>query len=147
MANDRAASAAWKRANPKRAKVHNSTAEKVENNKRWRAANRDRELAATRRYQAAHPEVAAVSQQRRRARLLNTESRLTAREWRQILSDFGHACAYCLVTAVPLHQEHMTPLSRGGEHTTENVVPSCAPCNYRKHTKDLLGFLLIGGKA
>jgi 5-methylcytosine-specific restriction endonuclease McrA len=36
--------------------------------------------------------------------------------------------------------EHMTPLARGGRHTAANVIPSCQPCNARKHTKTAAEF-------
>lgn len=40
-------------------------------------------------------------------------------------------CWYC--GAAPGHErEHLTPLSRGGGDTPENVVMACRPCNARK---------------
>ena len=144
---DREASRQWKLRNPERAAVHNSTPEKVVFNLKWRERNRDKVLESARRYQAKHPEVSVVSQQRRRARKLATEASLTASQWRQILMDFNHRCAYCLRGDVPLQQEHMQPLSKLGEHAVGNVIPACAPCNYKKHTKGLLQFLSAGGMA
>jgi len=34
----------------------------------------------------------------------------------------------------------MTPLSRGGRHETENIVPACRRCNQTKNSKNLLEF-------
>jgi 5-methylcytosine-specific restriction endonuclease McrA len=31
--------------------------------------------------------------------------------------------------------DHVTPLSRGGSHTKDNVVASCKSCNYAKGVK------------
>ena len=42
-------------------------------------------------------------------------------------------CYYC-GTDGPMHMEHMIPLSRGGTHTADNVVPACPTCNLSKHT-------------
>jgi 5-methylcytosine-specific restriction endonuclease McrA len=33
------------------------------------------------------------------------------------------------------HVDHMIPLSRGGDHNINNLVPSCGPCNMKKLTK------------
>ena len=41
-----------------------------------------------------------------------------------------HACQYCGKPAENL--DHVTPRSRGGTHTWENVVAACRPCNTRK---------------
>ena len=42
-------------------------------------------------------------------------------------------CAYCGAPATTL--DHDVPVSRGGVHGPENVVPACASCNFKKHTK------------
>ena len=34
------------------------------------------------------------------------------------------------------HADHITPLSRGGEHTRNNMQLLCPPCNLGKHAKD-----------
>ncbi len=39
-------------------------------------------------------------------------------------------CAYCGSKAETI--DHVIPRSRGGEHSWENCVASCAPCNHRK---------------
>lgn len=104
----------------------------------WNQDHPERRLAATRRYQAAHPEIVKVSQQRRRARLAQAESTLTHAEWLEILAAFHGRCAYCLRNDLPLQQEHMQPISKGGSHSVTNVVPACGPCNRKKHTRDLL---------
>ena len=33
------------------------------------------------------------------------------------------------------HMDHLTPLSRGGSHTLENLVPACGRCNMQKSAK------------
>jgi len=91
----------------------------------------------------AHPEGPKANNRRRRARLKGAVIRdLTAAQWQEILATFNYCCAYCLASEVPLHQDHMRPLSRGGDHTATNVVPACQPCNQRKHAKTLLEFVV-----
>jgi len=144
---DRETSAQWKISNPERARAHNSTPSKVANNAAWNAANREKRLGYVRAYQERNPEIGKVAQQRRRARKLDTDDSLTHAQWLTILDEFRHSCAYCLRSEIPMQQEHMTPLARGGKHDRFNVIPSCGPCNYKKHTRDLLEFLAVGGKA
>ena len=58
----------------------------------------------------------------------------TADEWQELLAEHAYSCFYCGRTNVPLEREHMVPLSRGGNHSKDNIVPSCGPCNRAKAT-------------
>ncbi|MGW5454108.1 HNH endonuclease [Nocardia sp. NPDC003979] len=53
-----------------------------------------------------------------------------------------YRCGYCGGKAETI--DHVIPRSRGGEHSWENCVASCAPCNHRKADKMLteLGWTL-----
>ena len=61
---------------------------------------------------------------------------VTAKEWRAILESYGGRCAYC--GSPGRTQDHVVPISRGGTHTADNVVPACRSCNSRKRDKILL---------
>jgi hypothetical protein len=61
-------------------------------------------------------------------------------QWLEILRNFEGKCAYCHERKQPLAREHMIPLSRGGDNTATNIVPSCVSCNSRKGTKTPLEF-------
>ncbi|MGV9746068.1 HNH endonuclease [Rhodococcus zopfii] len=50
----------------------------------------------------------------------------------------GNRCAYCGARAETI--DHVVPRSRGGEHSWENCVACCAPCNHKKADR-LLGEL------
>jgi 5-methylcytosine-specific restriction endonuclease McrA len=47
----------------------------------------------------------------------------------------GHQCQYCGGPAESL--DHVTPRSKGGDHTWENVVACCRSCNVRKGDRSL----------
>jgi len=44
-------------------------------------------------------------------------------------------CQYCGAAAENV--DHITPRSRGGSHTWDNVVASCRPCNSRKENRSV----------
>lgn len=66
----------------------------------------------------------------------------TAAQWIQLKREFNFCCAYCDQPTEHLTQDHMLPLSRGGDHTLLNIVPACVSCNCRKGTKTTEEFLL-----
>lgn len=43
-----------------------------------------------------------------------------------------HTCQYCGQQPRELTLDHVKPRRHGGEHTWENVVSACIPCNRRK---------------
>jgi 5-methylcytosine-specific restriction endonuclease McrA len=49
---------------------------------------------------------------------------------RAVFARDSHRCQYCHGPAENL--DHVTPRSKGGDHTWENVVACCKPCNARK---------------
>lgn len=54
---------------------------------------------------------------------------------RSVFARDGHRCQYCDRPAENL--DHVIPRSRGGEHSWENVVAACRPCNARKENRFL----------
>lgn len=60
---------------------------------------------------------------------------LTITEWKIILATYNNACAYCGATNKKLEKDHIIPISKGGKHAKENVVPACRSCNSRKGAK------------
>lgn len=50
---------------------------------------------------------------------------------REVLRRDNHSCQYC-GSNKRLTLDHVIPLSRGGQHTWNNVVTACERCNQRK---------------
>lgn len=89
---------------------------------------RVRVRAATRRWAAAHPNLVAVySSNYQHQRRANGGRGLTVQEVMDMLSK---PCSYCSSKATTL--DHVIPVSRGGKHEPENVVPACKSCNSSK---------------
>ncbi len=128
-------SKAWRSANPDKVAAYS---------KAWREANCEKRAATLRAWWAVNPDKRKNAYHKRRALKLGAVADLTGADWRGILNQFDHSCFYCGASDIPLQQEHMTPISRGGRHTASNVVPACQPCNGRKHTKTAEEFLGLG---
>jgi 5-methylcytosine-specific restriction endonuclease McrA len=77
---------------------------------------------------------------KRRALKINAPIRdFTSAQWKALQEHFSHRCAYCGRRAKGhLTQDHITPLSKGGNHTLSNIVPACKSCNSKKHTGEPL---------
>ena len=53
----------------------------------------------------------------------------------EVIERDGMSCQYCTDTEGPFHLDHVVPWSRGGEHTADNLIVSCAQCNWSKGSK------------
>ena len=89
----------------------------------------------SRLYTVLHPEINRAKAERRRARLAGTTISLTKEQWETIQAIHDFSCAYCGHKSHNLTQDHVIPLSKGGTHTAENVVPACKSCNSSKGAK------------
>jgi len=86
------------------------------------------------------PVVARENKQRseavRRARKAGSNGRVTAADWRIVISILGDRCLCCGSVAQPT-QDHIIPLSKGGEHHPANLQPLCRRCNERKQARSI----------
>lgn len=67
---------------------------------------------------------------------------ITLQQWNELLEIYNHRCVYCGIHEIVLNVlgqkltiDHVIPLSRGGEHSIENIVPACGECNSKKGVK------------
>lgn len=139
--------AKWRVEHPDHIAAYNR-AYKSENKHKIKAyyeRNKSAICAKSAEYIRSHRQLYRTAAHRRRARKLNLPSTLTHQMWDEILIQYGCRCAYCLKPDDHLEQDHVTPLSRGGGHTPENIVPACRTCNASKHAKTPLE-MLVGRK-
>jgi 5-methylcytosine-specific restriction endonuclease McrA len=126
-------SAAWRAANSERVKAkteayRRANAERlIAARALWRAVNRERVNEYGRRHRAA-----------KRAAMVGrfTVEDLYADWERRGLS----GCAYCPDGQYE-HMDHVVPLSRGGSHSMDNLVPACGRCNMSKGARLLSEWL------
>lgn len=58
-----------------------------------------------------------------------------------LLAKWGHRCAYCGATRVPLNIDHICPRCRGGSDRVSNLTIACIPCNQAKNNRPVEEFL------
>jgi 5-methylcytosine-specific restriction endonuclease McrA len=110
--------------------------------RQWYAAHPDEmtvKREKDRQHAKAHPELGKARGARRRARQAAVAiNDLTAAQWEEIKTVYGHRCVYCGRKMQRLEQDHIMAIANGGNHTASNVVPACRTCNARKGTKSPL---------
>jgi len=99
----------------------------------WMRDNRNKMNAAYKRWYVKNQDILRkLSHQRTE---LYGKSNFSFEKWLEILDRFNHRCAYCSRLDVKLTMDHVIPVSRGGKHEAENVVPACRSCNSRKNNR------------
>jgi len=99
--------------------IKNFDKEKIRHSK-WFSKNKDKTSMAYNKY---------------RSTKLSLPFTLTTPQWNTIKSCFNNKCAYC-GRELPLAKEHFIALSKLGECTINNIIPSCRSCNSSKRDKD-----------
>lgn len=128
---------AWRQANPDRLKANIAA---------YKRRHPDRVKAAMRSWVKAHPEYTRNRYVKRKSdpqayrKLLDSNLRYQKRMRdasedtdltpEDVLALLAKPCHYCGGKAGEL--DHVIPISRGGVHCLENVVPACRSCNARK---------------
>lgn len=122
---------------------------------KWRARNPEKALSYKQtegakekaslyfRQWSRRPDVAfrlSVKVRNRNAKL-QAAGHVTAGEWRLRLKEFANRCGYCLKPSSRLDMDHMIPISKGGSHHIDNIIPACRPCNAAKKDKPMFAML------
>jgi 5-methylcytosine-specific restriction endonuclease McrA len=112
-------------------------AEHIKERKRqYRQAHAEHIHKWQKQYKRSHPELRRASDTKRRARKNGAAiSDFTAQQWQDMQAAYDHRCVYCHKRYKgKLTQDHITPISKGGNHTYSNIVPACRRCNSSKGT-------------
>jgi 5-methylcytosine-specific restriction endonuclease McrA len=134
----RAKDRAWRAKHRQRLKVLRkaiaATPEAQAKSRLYYQENRETILVKHKHYVQSFPKAQKAANARYRARKKGAaRSDLTAKQWEEIKSAYGHRCVYCGKKFKRLTKDHIIPLSRGGDHTVSNIVPACMSCNRKKH--------------
>lgn len=103
-------------------------------NAKYRPSHKaDTNARARARYAEDPEKLIARSARRRALKAQASINDFTAAQWREMQAAYDHRCVYCGKRAKgKLTQDHLTPLSKGGNHTLSNILPACFSCNSRK---------------
>ncbi len=84
-----------------------------------------------------HRELANFWTSQRRKRLKNSEGKHTFEEWLEVKRKHNYSCAICLKSEleIKLVQDHIIPISKGGNNYISNIQPLCGHCNSVKHNR------------
>ncbi len=131
-----------------------------EKRREYYEAHRQEHIAQSVAWNRAHPEVSAnwyknnpdkakeirrEANHRRRARIAGTNGNFTKEEFKALCIEQDNKCSYCEQTidlVGPLVPDHMTPISRGGDNSIDNITPACSHCNHLKSNKTVEEFLV-----
>jgi 5-methylcytosine-specific restriction endonuclease McrA len=108
-----------------------------EYNREYQANNLEAARERSRQWATNNPDKARANSARRRARQLDaTVEVFTTEELHAHWLSKGIDPEKCWYCAKPVeHYDHFEPLSRGGKHSMDNLVPACASCNLSKHAR------------
>ncbi|MZK53643.1 HNH endonuclease [Clostridium beijerinckii] len=93
------------------------------------------QLKRCRIYRKNNRDTCNIISQRYEARKRKIVNNFSVEQWNEVKRKFDNKCAYC-GRKLPLAQEHFVPVSKGGEYTINNIVPSCKSCNSSKNNSD-----------
>jgi predicted restriction endonuclease len=121
---------AWRKANPGKVSA---------TGRAWYIRNTKRVADRMRKWRHTNPDKVSAHNKRRRAQRKNAPiNTLTAQEWLLIQEHYDHRCIYCGKRRKgKLTQEHVQPLSQGGSHHLQNIVPACLSCNSKRGNRTL----------
>lgn len=96
--------------------------------------NREAQIEYSRAWRRANPDRRQVQSENRRARKVGNPGYVivTIADWLSMCRRHSHRCAYCGKRPDRLVMDHVVPLSRGGRHSSSNILPACPPCNGSK---------------
>ena len=129
----------------------NNLARRSEITKRWyrkSKKNLEKRRAYNRKWYRDHPEYSAVKTLKRwalkRCAAINLRSiKAFVKKIRSM--DFA-TCYFCekLVPTKGIHFDHIVPLTKGGQHSIENLCVSCPSCNHSKYNHTISSWIKTG---
>ena len=116
-------------------KYYKENKEKIlRNGKKYRNDNPEYMKMVIKKWAQKNSDRVNVKTNRRRAKIRLLPNSLTVEQWNEVKIYFHNECCYC-GKEQPLEQEHLIPISRGGEYTLNNIIASCRSCNASKSDK------------
>ena len=102
-----------------------------EYSKKYRDKNKNKLLELRKQWGKRNRDKLNINEHRRNAKRRILPSTLSDEQWEVCKQFFDYKCSYCGME-LPLEQDHFIPISREGEYTHNNIIPSCKSCNCSK---------------
>lgn len=99
--------------------------------KKYRDKNKEKLLELRRQWGKLNRDKLNINEHRRNAKRKVLPNTLSSEQWEACKLFFDNKCAYCGMES-HLEQDHFMPISREGEYTHNNIIPSCKTCNCSK---------------
>ena len=108
--------------------------------KEWRENNKEHKKEYNKEWYENNPEKVFNQNHKRRQLEENQGKGIIKEQWYEMMEFFDWSCAYSGITLDKNNRsiDHITPLSKGGEHEIWNCVPMYKSYNSSKHTQDML---------
>jgi hypothetical protein len=117
-------------------KYREQNPEKVrERNKKYILENPEKFKQTQRNYVKNNPDKNTIRSHRRRALQKGLRATLTVEQWGICKRYFENKCCYC-GKEKKLEREHLIPVTKNGDYSANNIVPSCGSCNRSKASID-----------
>ena len=112
---------------------------KLKSSRAYYIKNKEKVKETNHKRHKEHPEIIRRHASLRRARLNNADGNgWTDKQEKELKNSYDNRCAYCGKKFGALEMDHIIPLTRGGDHKIENIVPACRSCNAGKFNRPLL---------
>ena len=98
--------------------------------------NKEKVLEYQRSYYKNNKDIYRIDRMRRKSKKKGLTTNFKREDWRKCKEFFNNTCAYCGNGELKLTQDHLAPLTKGGDYTVNNIIPACSSCNSQKNNKD-----------
>ena len=114
----------------------NNRALLAQKQRKYYALHRKERLLNTKTYFNTHKDLCHHLSKRYKSRKRHAlHVDLSLQQWEEIQAAYHYRCVYCDKKPRKLEMDHITPLSKNGNHTATNIVPACRSCNAKKRDK------------